>query len=371
MLFDQCERTLLGPRPEATSNFTWMNLCAEPYANTARVFLEGLMNDYPDNDRSQLVRRFRSENNSIHRSAFFELITQGWLKAIGHEVLEIEPSLEHTSKRPDFLVRAPSGQTYYLEATARSEPSDHLAEVKDAINALQSPLYLDLKVRGEPDQNMSARQIARIIADYIESLDPDALPHNWRPLRFVQSGVTFHVTPFQKKSERNMGARTIGCFHGNTQFISSSGDLKSVLKRKASRYGQLDRPYIIALACPEFHLGLEELTNALFGSVAYRFNRAEPERPGRMVRNRDGLWNRPIPGPSNTGVSGVLFVPGMDMTAFASRSFLFILHPEPRHPASQDWFPADTHIIQGEQLHQVETGQRLGLAFDLEEVWPN
>lgn len=370
MLFEEIERTLTGPSPEAMGYYEWINLSAEPYAARVRELFETLFADYPDERKEQLRHQIRSDDNSVHRSFAFELLLYAWVKRLGHSIISIEPSVPNSNRRPDFLVRAPDRAEYYLEVTARQEERDDLAAIKDAVNALPSPIYLHFKARGRPSQTLSARSIARRVGRYIERLDPEAEPNTWQPLRFCEQGVQFEFTPFQKKRTTNQNARTIGWISGDARSISSSGELGIVIGRKAGRYGRLDKPYIIAVASADFRVGLRELSDALFGTLRAHVQTDNPRAPLRYSRNANGIWHGVENRFTNTGVSAVLLVPGLTMTSFAKRRPLLMIHPEPRFPANADWFEAQSHAIQNGEVVQVSGGAVMGSAFNLDENWP-
>ena len=89
-------------------------------------------------------------------------------------------------------------------------------------------------------------------------------------------------------------------------FIDTRGPLLKAVKEKASAYGALDRPYILAILFEHDFIDDEDLFNALFGSIGYRIpiDPTSALRP-EAVRNRDGAWVGPS-GPKHTRVSGVL-----------------------------------------------------------------
>ncbi|MEL6360905.1 MAG: hypothetical protein AAGL97_04065 [Pseudomonadota bacterium] len=78
-----------------------------------------------------------------------------------------EPELDHTKKRPDFIVAAADGTGYFLEATARKADDDFLANVKNGIDAIDSPVYLDVSIKDQPTQTLSVRKMTQRIAAFI------------------------------------------------------------------------------------------------------------------------------------------------------------------------------------------------------------
>jgi len=87
--------------------------------------------------------------------------------------------------------------------------------------------------------------------------------------------------------------------------ISAQGDLHGVLKRKASRYGALDLPLVVAVNCPDDEAGLR--------------------------RALDELWLGPR-GPQRRALSAVLAVRQAEPWNFRGSRLRLIRHPEPDFP---------------------------------------
>lgn len=329
-----------------------------------------MLSRYPTDERDALIARLRSGNDSVHRSAVLELVLHEWVIRQGHTVLALEPELDHTTKRPDFLVAAPDGTEYYLEATARNADDDYLADVKDAIDAIDSPVYLDVSIKGQPSQTLSARKVSQKISAFIADVDFTADRKDWGVLTFEEHDARFRIRPLSLKSEKNRQARTIGLYSTGAGIVASTGDLERVLKTKAGRYGRLTKPYIVATTSDDFMTGLYELTASLYGTEAVAFSIINPADPGRLIRNPDGIWRGRPDVWTNTGLSGVLHIPSLSMTMLARRHPLLLLHPEPRHSVRADWFLAETHGFADQQILKLKDGQSLGDVLGLPENWP-
>lgn len=88
--------------------------------------------------------------------------------------------------------------------------------------------------------------------------------------------------------------------------VDTTSGLRRAIREKAGRYGQPDRPYVIAVLIEDDYTDEEDVVDALFGTVTYMVPVA-PRHPGHAlaVRRRDGSWMA-HGGPSNTRVSAVL-----------------------------------------------------------------
>ena len=369
-VFDDIERTQIGPAPEAMSRFEWMNVCANPYAGHVRTQVEAMFANYPDDEKERFVERLRSDDDSEHRSAVLELILHEWMLALGHTIVAIEPELEHTTKRPDFLVQTADGHRFFLEAVARQEEHDHLAGVRDAINAVESPVYLNTRIRGVPTEPLSPNKIARKVRDFVATVDTKQNRDDWPSLQFEEKGTRFHLKPWSLKSEANRNARTIGVYSSGARVMASTGDLDRVLKKKASRYGELPHPYLVATTTAEFFIGTDELIAALYGTEAMGFNPNDPILTGQPFRQANGIWRGLQNRWTHTGLSAVVLIPDLNMTSLASRLPLLMLHPEPRHAFIGDWLNAETHAFASNVIAKTKDGEILGKQFGLPEGWP-
>ena len=87
--------------------------------------------------------------------------------------------------------------------------------------------------------------------------------------------------------------------------VSAQGDLHGVLKRKASRYGDLDLPLVVAVNCPDDEAGVQ--------------------------RALEDLWQGPH-GPQRRILSAVLVVEQADPWNWRESRLRLIRHPAPDHP---------------------------------------
>lgn len=152
-LFDDLPRTYEFPSGYSEPSFEYLNRSANDPIRKIRNVLEDWFSKYPELHQDELRTRFRSRKEHNHSSALFEL----WL----HEVLfrlgctaEVHPPLPHTDRRPDFLVKPPSGLDFYLEAIHTTGASDdeskaqaRLNTLYDSLNYLKSPnLFIKIDV---------------------------------------------------------------------------------------------------------------------------------------------------------------------------------------------------------------------------------
>jgi hypothetical protein len=136
------------------------------------------------------------------------------------------------------------------------------------------------------DQHLAAffelllHHLLRALGHRILAIEPK-LPHTWKTPDFMVEG--FYLEGI----------------------IAQGGDLHAVLKRKASRYGALDLPLVVAVACSEDEAGLRKAL--------------------------DDLWVGPR-GPQRRILSAVLAFEPLDPWSFRDSRIRLIRHPSAEIP---------------------------------------
>ena len=88
--------------------------------------------------------------------------------------------------------------------------------------------------------------------------------------------------------------------------------MKKALKGKTSKYGDLKKPYLIALNTYDMHIDRIDIIECLFGTEAFFYSTlSDPKSKTVIVPN--GMWINKS-GPINTRSSGILL--GMDITPY-------------------------------------------------------
>jgi len=110
--------------------------------------------------------------------------------------------------------------------------------------------------------------------------------------------------------------------------------IRDAIRKKASRYGLLEKPYIIALNVITLRLDHTHVMEALFGTEQYNVSFESPsEHKSRMTRARDGVLSGPD-GPQNTRVSAVLVIKSVNPWNMAFRDICIYHNPWARKPYS-------------------------------------
>lgn len=375
-VFDDIDRVRVDSPQQDETAFAYLNASARTEADRVRKLVDSWFDRYPASHRNALVERFRSTIDDHHLSAFFELFLHELALTRGFKVLAIEPELQHTPKSPDFLIESPDGARFYLEAvlaTGRSQEATaaqaRLNQALTAIDATPSPAhFLDLTVHGVPAEPVSTKNLKRELGQWIAALPEGDAAREVRPFVFIEHGMRLTITAFPRHN-RERATRAIGVRHTPLTRVKIYDDIRGALKKKASRYGALDYPYIVAVHTPEFFPHEENAIGALIGTlrtVVIPLPDGTKEFDDR--RNSDGIWIGPN-GPRKTGLSAVLVVRSVDPWNFASRGGCLIRNPWaasalPPIPLGID----ELNPFDGE-FHRTK-GKTFGDLFALPKDWP-
>ena len=376
--FDDIPRDGEEPASHLIGRFDYLNASGRPEATAVRGLIDAWLGDYPAANRPEMIRRLRSRDDVLHRSALFELMLHALLRRQGFTIIEIEPELPN-GRAPDFLVEAPGGQRFYLEATLASGMDNvaagadrRMREALQAIDDVASPdFFLHLHTRGTPSQPIAVARLRRAVQRFVDQLDYDqavrraeaGLPS--APIwQHDEHGAHFMIQPVPKNLRRP-GGRAIGGRMLPGGVIHPEVAIKSAVEGKAGRYGDIDLPLVIAVNALEDFARVDDAIDALFGTAGVII--PEDGAP-RRTRNADGAWRGPG-GPVYTRSSAVLFVERFSAWSVGQRSLRLILNPWARSPVADLPLGVEVKEVVDNRL-ETRPGQSLREIFDLPEGWP-
>lgn len=389
-LFDELERHDTEPAQNSESEFAYLNRSARAEANQTRQMLEVWFSHYPDSEKSELRSRFRSDIDSQHRAASFELFLHELLLKLGYRVTPHPTVPGNVTKTPDFLAEASPDDHFYLEATLATGESAQKAaaqarmkSVYDTLNRIvDSPnFFLWLDIKGSPTTQPPAKKVASFIKANLDKLDPDevtklfesegidALPR-WQ---FEHEGwkIEFHPIPKKPEARGKPGVRPIGMQSYGVQRVDHRTPIRDAIIDKAGRYGELDLPYIVAINAVE-PIDQIDIMEALFGKEQFTitFSETEPAKPiqSEMSRAPDGVWMGPS-GPRYTRVSGVLLAARFTLWNVTSAYLRLYHNPWAQRPYLSVLARLAQGILEGNHIKMVD-GESPGTILGLDEVSP-
>jgi hypothetical protein len=157
--------------------------------------------------------------------------------------------------------------------------------------------WLRVYVDAEGDRPPSAMRLRPFLTEWLARLDYDravalACAKRWDELpreewRAAGWKLRFMALP---KVPPDRGP-TIGMYPSEGGVFDPRSEVLPTLKKKASRYGQPDRPYVIAVLCDNVVANDGDIEAALFGRMTVNLARAGGETYyWGAHRKSDGLW---------------------------------------------------------------------------------
>jgi hypothetical protein len=283
-----------------------------------RSELDAWYAEFPDADRD-LRNRFIEPDKRQHLAAWWELYTFTLFRRLGYSI-DVHPRVSGTTGRPDFLVD--NGSTsMYVECAAmfgdEVENPDGQAWICQCINqasndhqASNPDFMVEVDIEQVGTERPRCRDITNPLDAWLSTLDAGTVAadfaarqlHQFRlPVRDWVIVFTALAIPDRSGGRRRM----IAVYPSDPTWIKDSFQIRKILSKKGSKYGtQPDRPIVVALVCWN-SVDEDDLTNALFGTVAVRYVQPDPKTV-QSVRIRDGYW-RPVTDQRGARISAVLF----------------------------------------------------------------
>jgi hypothetical protein len=376
-IFDEVDRTAAEPASHLVGLFDYLNASARREAVRVRATLEAMLEHYPEDHRAELVRRLRSRDDRLHRSSVFELVMHELLIRQGLRVVEIEPVLAN-GRAPDFLVEAPDGSQFYLEATIASGEAGadagsdrRMREALQAIDEVVSPdFFLGVHTSGAPRSQVATGRLRRAVQAFVDGLDYDTARVNFEaqrptPIFSMEHDGLRIVIDVIPKNTRQAGGRAIGSRVLPGGVVTPHVAIKSAIEGKAGRYGDLNLPYVIAVSALEEFANADSAIDALFGTEAVVVH---ADGRDEWVRNPDGAW-RNRNGPVYTRVSAVLSTERLSAWDLGQRSLRLIHNPWAARPLGDVPLGVEVRRVVDERLVTVP-GRSLREILELPEGWP-
>lgn len=384
MPFSDFVRTDESPRRAPESSFRFLDRSARSEIARVRAFMHKAVSRYPEHERDEIIARLQSENEVNFRSASFEVLLHEGLLRLGF-TLTVHPDPETgVAKRPDFLVRAQDGAEFFLEAVLAGEQDGRNpageAMKNSTIGLLDATPHanflLDVQSDGSPTTQPSGRDLTRRAHEWLSSLDADHLR-----VLLVERGLDQMPTLIwtHEKWElclraiplpaerRGAATRLVGAQGDGVRWVNAWEPLRNAVKKKASRYGDIAKPLIVAVNADRFHLDEIDEVQALYGEDQWVEIIGHPDQGGPQ-RLQNGAWRGPH-GPQSRKVSGVWFFNDLTPYTLASRRATLYLNPWAHIPAPPVLERFPTRRLIDDELVAAD-GIALRMVFGIHAEWP-
>lgn len=381
MLFDSIKRTDLDYKAEAENLFCYLNRSARPEMAAVRNLLCQLVENYPLDEQSQIISRLRSGNHIEFKSTTFELIIYKILKTLKFEIIT-HPNLPNgSSKKPDFLVKTPTGDEFYVEAVLAShENGDDIGLKKQKMKLIESlneltntNFFISISEEGKFEKLPSSKILKKKISDWLNSLDYDQVVYktnsttNYPVLEWKHEDwhVVFEAIP---KIINDKNHRIIASVFPEGSIIDASSAIKSAIKNKSNRYGQnLDKPLIIAVNVDLMICDNIDEMDALFGKETTSYNILD--RTILHHRMSDGVWGT-NKNPKYTRNGAAWIFNDISILNIPSRQHKLYINPWSQFTLPLDLYQLPHFEVVDSEL-KYSTGLSLPDIFALEINWLN
>ena len=291
------------------SEFSYYDSSARKEVGTIRGILNDWFGQYPKDEQFELKQRFRK----TFSSAFFELFIYTFFKKLDFEIV-IHPAVPDSTKRPDFLMRRKELEFYVEAKDVASKSSAKLAVenmenvLLDKLNQVKSADYLlaidTLIIHG--NQQPETKNLIANFQSWLSLLTQKKDNAKVYKYNIENDKLSLSISAYPKSEDiRNVEFKRPIISHPITVgYDNSIETIRKAIKRKASRYGNIDKPYIImtnlinSVTCDE-----DDIIDAIFGDSVIVNHQGELE----SRRKKNGLIMSNS-GPINTRVTAFYFV---------------------------------------------------------------
>lgn len=316
-LFDDIKRTDTSSRQKNERFFSYLNRSAHHKATEIRARLESWFQRFPVEARDDVRGRFRAKDDRGHRGAIFELFIHELLTRLDCKV-KVHPDVSCTGSRPDFWVRH-GDFTFYVETKVIDliDRNPLEEDVVAKINSLSSPhFHIFAQAEGKLSTALSRKQVVQPFIDLLAAHDPDEVQSLIdrsglfaAPFRRIQSGswsLTGWLEPIAPGKRGDGRSRPLVKGPARTEVTDDSTPVRQAILDKASKYGQLNAPLVVAVnVCDPFFDKDDEL-ETLFGKEQIVYFEGRPDLSPELGREPDGVWIRGGYQPRYTRLSAVL-----------------------------------------------------------------
>jgi hypothetical protein len=263
----------------------------------------------------------------------------------------------------------------------RAEESRRSAVI-DALNSLPCPDYfLRIEHVGTLKTPPSLRQLKHDVRRFLANLEYEAVRaaiqaggiESAPAMTYRHDGFRLRISvipviPQYRTDSPHVPVGILG--PGEAYWVDDRTPVRDKIRAKASRYGQLRRPLIVAINAANTHLRHEVVMEALFGNemVSLRWDAGGQPLEPAFDRHANGAWIGPR-GPRHRTVSAVLIVSSLLPWSVAAREPVVYHNPWARYPIRAEALPFAQFLPEGNRVVE-QAGKAVREILDLPAMWP-
>lgn len=249
---------------------------------------------------------------------------------------------------------------------------------------MNSPDYfLEFQYRGSLEGNIRGRTLRERLERWLHQLNFEEISRSYRDQNYgtvptftwSEQGLSLTFNPIPKGPETRgqPGARPVGAVMPmEMRMLRTHDDIRAAVEGKATKYGALERPLVVAVNILDDFCGDIDIWNALFG-----------EEQQVAIRQADGQWQdewgprvpngawRGRGGPRNTLVSAVVITHQLSPSNLRTHAVELIHNPWAAHPlpAESLQLPQRTVDVPSGQIHRQD-GMSAADLLGIPDPWP-
>lgn len=305
-LCDDKARNRLDNENLPESSFQCLNDYDWPGATCIRNSCESWFKKLPIDIevREDIRARFRAKDNQNHEGALFELFLHELFTRLGCS-LEVHP--EVADGQPDFLV-SHGDRHFYLEATVTGQtsgpftPNRNEQDVVDKLSKLTSAHFnIGVHMEGTLLSTLRRKRVIHPFKQLLNAHDPDEVRRlidegglSAAPSRRLECGnwsLEGWLRPISHENRGGDQTRRIS-IEPRATFTNSLTPVRKALKGKASKYGRLDAPLIVAVNARDmFYNGRSNDMGVLFGDEQLLYSAGCVDQTPQFGRKPNGVWS--------------------------------------------------------------------------------
>lgn len=367
--------------------FAYVQRSGRPAFGAVRALMQAWVDSLPRVHRAEMVTRLRSPDNHHFEAAFFELYVHALFTRIGFG-LRLHPPAGARGRRPDFLATK-DGAKLLIEAATIGEADTagrgeraRLNRVLDALNEVTSGDYfLRVEHLGRLASPLPIRRMQDAVQRFIGALSYSNV------LATAQSGqvdqlpamefshgefrLVVSVLPVAPDKRGTATKRRLGMIGpGEVAWIDYRTPVRDKVRAKASHYGRLRRPLVVAINAAGRRIDDFHVMEALFGREEWRFPADPAGGSGALEfsRSLDGALLGPR-GPQHRAVSAVMVVSSLLPWTVAVREPVMYHNPWARYPLTDVRFGISERVPKGNRM-VARPGRPVHELLELPSNWP-
>lgn len=207
----------------------------------------------------------------------------------------------------------------------------------DSIDKIKSNNYLlSIDLDGTPTKNINSKTLVMELQKWLNSLNHNEVNSNYiNPnhhqiyREFLLEGLNIEVSAIPKPTNYDNNKGIVGVISPEVVWNNTAHFIGRAVDRKATRYGKLNKPYILVINIQSVFCGTYNITEALFGTKKSdnNFNCNETFFP-IMERGNVGKLSPK----KNTRLSGVMILNNLQPWNYQVEKPVLYLNPWAKNP---------------------------------------